>query len=97
MIDFLVDRVGHERSGATSEVRRFVGGEYSPLYQCAYMIGGLQIRALRGELVGPDRLTERAFHDAVLAHNSIPIELIRAGLTGQELHPDTRPAWRFGG
>ncbi|HYV29931.1 MAG TPA: DUF885 family protein, partial [Candidatus Binatia bacterium] len=51
MVDFLVDRVGHERLGATSEVRRFIAGGYSPLYQCGYMIGGLQLRALRQELV----------------------------------------------
>jgi hypothetical protein len=96
MIDFLVDRVGHERSGATSEVRRFIGGGYSPLYQCAYMIGGLQIREMRRELVDTATMTERAFHDAVLAHNSMPVELIRAGMTGQPLSPETRPAWRFG-
>ena len=29
MIDFLVDRVGHERFGATSEVRRFIGGLFA--------------------------------------------------------------------
>ncbi|MCC7388740.1 MAG: DUF885 domain-containing protein [Phycisphaerales bacterium] len=96
MIDFLVDRVGHERLTATSEVRRFIGGGFSPLYQCAYMLGGLQLRALRHELVEPGDMTERAFHDAVLAHNAIPVELIRAGLTAQELTPQTRPAWRFG-
>jgi uncharacterized protein (DUF885 family) len=95
MIDFLVDRVGHERLTATSEVRRFIGGGFSPLYQCAYMLGGLQLRALRHELVDPGAMTEKAFHDAVLAHNAIPVELIRAGLTAQELTPQTRPAWRF--
>ncbi|MCX6903769.1 MAG: DUF885 family protein, partial [Verrucomicrobia bacterium] len=52
MVDYLVDRVGLEKYGATSEVRRFIGNGYSPLYQCGYMIGGLQLRALRRELVG---------------------------------------------
>jgi uncharacterized protein (DUF885 family) len=52
MIDLLVERVGHEKAGATSEVRRYIGGGYGPLYQCAYMIGGLQLRALHDELVG---------------------------------------------
>ena len=50
-IDFLVDGVGHERASATAEVRRSFNGSYSPLYQAAYMIGGLQIRALHAELV----------------------------------------------
>ncbi len=96
MIEFLVERVGHERSNATAEVRRYIGGNYSPLYQCAYMLGGLQLRELRRELVDTGTMTERAFHDAVLRHNSIPIELIRAGLTGSELTPETRTSWRFG-
>ena len=96
MIEFLVDRVGHERSGATGEVRRFIGGDYSPLYQAAYMLGGLQLRALKAELVGTGRMTEREFHDTVLQHNSIPVELIRAGMTGQQLHRETESRWRFG-
>ena len=32
-IDFLVDKVGHERANATAEVRRSFQGGYSPLYQ----------------------------------------------------------------
>lgn len=95
MIDFLVERVGHERSGATGEVRRYIGGQYSPLYQAAYMLGGLQLRALRGEVVEAGDMPEKAFHDRVLGHNSIPIELIRTGLTDEPLTPDTRPQWRF--
>src|SRR5262249_2889978 len=79
MVDFIVDRVGHERLGATSEVRRFIGGGYSPLYQCGYMIGGLQLRALRAEVVASRRLTNKEFNDAVLAAGPIPIEWIRAG------------------
>ncbi|MFG0241378.1 MAG: DUF885 family protein [Phycisphaerales bacterium JB054] len=96
MIEFLVDRVGHERSGATGEVRRFIGGDYSPLYQAAYMLGGLQLRALKAELVGTGQMTEREFHDTVLQHNSIPVELIRAGMTGQPLSRETVSGWRFG-
>ena len=38
-IDFLVDRVGHERASATGEVRRSFNGSYSPLYQAGYMLG----------------------------------------------------------
>jgi hypothetical protein len=96
MIAYLVDRVGHERFGATSEVRRYIGGDYSPLYQCAYMIGGLQMRAMERELVTTGVLTEKQFHDGVLQYNSIPIELIRAGLKpGVTLTPDTVPSWRF--
>lgn len=97
MVEFLVERVGHERSGATGEVRRYIGGDYSPLYQAAYMLGGLQLRALHAELVGTGAITDREFHDTVLQYNSIPVELIRAGMTGQTLERATRPSWRFGG
>jgi uncharacterized protein (DUF885 family) len=94
-IDFLVERVGHERRNATAEVRRSVAGNYSPLYQAAYMLGGLQIRALRKELVDSGKLTHRAFHDAILTENSIPIEMIRASLVRQPLTRDFKTQWRF--
>lgn len=92
MVDFLVDRVGHERMGATSEVRRYINGSYGPLYQAAYMLGGLQLRALHRELRS---MGDRAFHDAVLAQNMMPIELLRAALTGAPLSRDWKSTWRF--
>jgi len=97
MVDFLVDRVGHEKFGATSEVRRFIGGRYSPLYQYGYMIGGMQLRALREEVVGTGRTTDREFNDTVLTYNSIPIELIRAGILNTPLTRETKPVWKFAG
>jgi uncharacterized protein (DUF885 family) len=97
MIDFLVDRVGHERFGATSEVRRFIGGDYSPLYQCGYMIGGLQLRAMRKDLVDSEKMTNRQFHDAILTYGPIPIELIRAGVENRPLTRDYAAQWEFAG
>ena len=94
-IEFLIERVGHERNNATAEIRRSVQGNYGPLYQCAYMLGGLQIRALHREVVGSGRMSNRAFHDAVLRENSIPIEMIRASLTHQPLTADYASRWRF--
>jgi uncharacterized protein (DUF885 family) len=94
-IDFLVERVGHERNNATAEVRRSVQGGYGPLYQAAYMLGGLQFRALHRELVGSGEMTNRAFHDAILREGSIPVELVRAKLTGRSLTRDMRSNWRF--
>ncbi|HXE55444.1 MAG TPA: DUF885 family protein, partial [Tepidisphaeraceae bacterium] len=94
-IDFLVERVGHERRNATAEVRRSVSGEYGPLYQAAYMLGALQLRALRQELVETGKMTDRQFNDAVLRENAIPIEMIRADLTGQKLTRDFKTNWRF--
>ncbi|MCZ6795197.1 MAG: DUF885 domain-containing protein [Planctomycetota bacterium] len=94
-IDFLVENVGHERNNAAAEVRRSVSDSYGPLYQCAYMLGGLQIRSLRKELVGSGKMTDREFHDAVIRQNSIPIEMIRAALTDQRLRRDFSSGWRF--
>jgi hypothetical protein len=96
-IDFLVEKVGHERRNAVAEVRRSLIGGYEPLYQAAYMLGGLQIRALREEMVVSGAMTERDFHDALLRVGSIPVELIRAELTGGALARDLEPAWRFYG
>ncbi|WP_227687093.1 DUF885 family protein [Spirosoma arboris] len=94
-IDFLVERVGHERANAEGEVRRsFVGG-YPPLYQLAYMTGGFQFLALKKELVDSGKMTHKQFHDAVLQINSMPIEMIRAILTNQPLPKDFKTKWRF--
>jgi uncharacterized protein (DUF885 family) len=94
-IDLLVDRVGHERFTAEGEVRRSFNGSYSPLYQVAYMIGGLQFRALNQELVGAGKLTPRGFHDTVLKLGRIPVEMVRALMTGQPLTRDYTARWRF--
>jgi uncharacterized protein (DUF885 family) len=94
-IDFLVDGVGHERASATAEVRRSFNGSYSPLYQAAYMVGGLQIMALQAELVESGRMTEREFHDAILRGGSMPIEMVRARLTDVPPASDHSASWRF--
>jgi hypothetical protein len=93
MIAFLIDRVGHEKLGARGEVKRFIQAE--PLYQVGYLIGGRQILALHDEMVGPGKLSERQFHDAVLDQGPMPIELLRAALRDISLPKDARPAWRF--
>ncbi len=96
-VDLLVDRVGHVRQNATAEVRRSVNGDYPPLYQAAYMLGGLQILALHEELVENGDMTEREFHDAILRHNAIPIEMLRAIMSGETIDRDFEPSWRFAG
>ncbi|HBY64440.1 MAG TPA: DUF885 domain-containing protein [Solibacterales bacterium] len=96
-IDFLVNKVGHERDNATAEVRRSFAGNYSPLYQAAYLLGGLQIRSLHKELVQSGKMTNRQFHDRFLTEGRIPIELLRAAMTSQKLTRDQQSAWRFYG
>ena len=94
-VDFLVDRVGHERANAEAEVRRSFAGDYSPLYQAGYMLGGMQFRALYRELVESGEMTARDFHEAVLKGGRMPVEMVRARLTGQDLDRDHRASWRF--
>jgi hypothetical protein len=95
MVEFLVNRVGHEKFGATSEVRRFL--QAPPLYQAAYLLGGRQLYTLQKELVGSGRMTEEQFHDAVLKESPIPVELIRADLLGLPMSREMKPSWRFAG
>jgi hypothetical protein len=94
-IDFLVDRVGHERASATGEVRRSFNGQWSPLYQAGYMLGAMQLRALYQQLVASGKMRERDFHDAILHGGQMPIEMVRAHLLQEKLPPDFRPTWRF--
>jgi uncharacterized protein (DUF885 family) len=96
-IDFLVDRVGHERANATAEVRRSFQGGYGPLYQAAYLLGGLQLRGLRKELVDSKQMTNKQFHDEILRQGSMPIALIRLALTKQKLTRDMDIDWKFYG
>jgi uncharacterized protein (DUF885 family) len=96
-IDFLVDRVGHERANAEAEVRRSFNGTYSPLYQVAYMIGGLQFRALHAEFVGGGKMTNRQFHDTILQNGRIPVEMVRAILTNRPPSMDYPASWKFAG
>ena len=94
-IDFLVDRVGFERANAEGEVRRSFIGSYPPLYQLAYLTGGRQFYALREELVKTGKMTDKEFHDKIMQLNSMPIEMIRAILTDQDLKENFKTSWKF--
>ncbi len=94
-VDLLVEHVGFDRNNAAAEVRRSIGSEYSPLYQAGYMLGALQLRELHREIVEGGKMTEREFHDAVLRENYMPIELLRASLTGIPLEKDFRATWKW--
>lgn len=94
-IDFLVNRVGFERANAEGEVRRSFQGGYPPLYQAAYLLGGIQIMGLKHELVDSGKMTMKAFHDAFMQENQMPIEMMRAILTNQKLSKDFKTKWKF--
>lgn len=93
-IDLLVNEVGHEPKNAEAEVRRSFGGNYDPLYQLAYLIGGMQVHQLHAELLAAG-WTDRQFHDAFLKENLMPIPALRAYFTGQALEKDTDLLWSF--
>jgi len=94
-IDLLVNRVGHESANAEAEVRRSFEGSYGPLYQIAYMIGALEIYSLRKEMVDSGKMPEKEFHDLILTQNAMPIEILRAKVTGKTLPKDHRASWKF--
>ncbi|MER3429791.1 MAG: DUF885 domain-containing protein [Blastocatellia bacterium] len=94
-VDLLVNKVGHERDNALAEVRRSFSGEYAPLYQAAYMLGGLQFYALHNEFVKSGRMTDREFHDTILKQGPIPVAMVRYVLSEQAPPKNLQPNWRF--
>jgi uncharacterized protein (DUF885 family) len=94
-VQFLVDTVNFERANAEGEVRRSFGGQYSPLYQAAYMLGGLQMRAMYKAVVTTKKMSEREFHDAVLQGGSMPMSMVRARLATIPLTRDGPAPWKF--
>ncbi len=96
-VQFLVDRVGHEKANAEGEVRRSFNGSYEPIYQCAYMLGALEFYALHKEMVAPGKMTNRAFHDSLYQQGNMPIEMVRLSINGQKVNRDYQPSWKFYG
>lgn len=94
-IDFLVDKVGHERANAEAEVRRSFAGMYPPLYQAAYMLGAFQLRALHHETVGAKKMTDKEFNDAVLRNNNMPIAFLRVAMGVEAGSPEGLGPWAF--
>ena len=76
-------------------MRRSLNGSYSQLYHSAYMLGGLQLRALHQELVGSKKMTNREFHDAIYQGGPMPITMVRARLAKTPLTRNGAEPWRF--
>lgn len=94
-IKYLIDAVNFEPNNAEGEVRRSFGGAYSPLYQAAYMLGGLQLRALHKELVDSKKMTDLQFHDAIYQGGTMPIAMVRARVANIPLTRDGAAPWKF--
>ena len=93
-IDLLVDEVGHEYANAEAEVRRSFTTSYPPLYQLAYMMGGLQFYALRNEMLEKG-WAEKQFHDRVMLEGRMPVEILRALLQDLPLNKNYKTKWKF--
>jgi uncharacterized protein (DUF885 family) len=93
-IDYIVAKVGHERENAIGEVRRSFASTYGPLYQAAYMLGALQIRALAREVVDSGQMALKQFNDAIIQGGSKPIALLRLSLGKQKLTRDMPLDWK---
>ncbi|MBT9166531.1 MAG: hypothetical protein DDT25_01219 [Chloroflexi bacterium] len=77
-IDFLVERVGLERSNAQAEVRRYT---LSPTQPMSYLIGKLEIVKIIDEYKQQHPTASlREVHDAILSCGSLPPRLMREGL-----------------
>jgi len=96
-VQFLIENVGFESENSLAEVRRSFDGSVGPLYQCAYLMGALQFRAMHHELVDSHKMTDREFHDAILHAGPMPIEMLRAELEDGKLTSDFQPSWKFYG
>ena len=94
-VNFLVNEVGHERENAIAEVRRSFQGNYGPLYQAAYLLGGLQLRGLKRDLVDSGQMTLKQFHDAVVLQGSMPFPLTRLAISKMPLTRDMNLDWKF--
>ena len=94
-VDFLVDKVGHERANAEGEVRRSFNGSYPPLYQLAYMTGALEFRSLYKDLVRSGKMTAKQFHDTILHLNNMPIDAIRMIMKDKPPTRDYKTSWKF--
>jgi hypothetical protein len=96
-VKFLIENVGFDSENDLAEVRRSFDGSVGPLYQCAYLMGALQFRELHHELVDSHKMTDRAFHDAILHEGPMPIEILRADLENGKLSADFQTSWKFYG
>lgn len=94
-IDYLVDRVGFESANAHGEVKRSFEGSYDPLYQLAYLVGGLQLMRIKEEVVDEGKMSFKQFHDRVIKENYLPMEMLRAILRGDNLPFDYETNWKF--
>ena len=70
---------GFDRADAEIEVDRYIA---LPAQALAYKVGQREIQALRAAAEAQPDFDVRRFHDAVLGHGSLPLDVLRARLPG---------------
>ncbi len=75
-VGFLVRKAKLERPNAITEVRRYCAHPTQPM---SYVVGKLLLLELRGDYEAErgDSFSLREFHDEVLSHGTMPIDLVR--------------------
>ncbi|HEY7690152.1 MAG TPA: DUF885 family protein, partial [Dongiaceae bacterium] len=71
-VDYLVANVGFERKNSEAEVLRSFNGSYAPLYQAAYLLGGIQLKKLHTDVVKTGKMSEKEFHDTIIRGGRMP-------------------------
>ncbi|MEX2317563.1 MAG: DUF885 family protein [Pirellulales bacterium] len=97
-VDYLVANVGFDKKNAEGEVRRSFAGGYGPLYQAAYLLGGIQLKKLHTEVVKGGKMKEKEFHDTIIQGGPMPIKMVRILVSDVPgLTRDKVPEWPFYG
>ena len=80
-IEVLVERAGLSRLEAEIETDRYLAW---PGQALSYMMGQREILTLRAQLEARDgdRFDHQAFHDQVIGHGSLPLDVLREHLPG---------------
>ncbi len=80
-IEVLIERAGLARLDAEIETDRYIAW---PGQALSYMIGQREILQLREQLEARDgaRFDHQAFHDQVIGHGSLPLDVMREQLPG---------------
>lgn len=80
-IQYLLDHSPMDRSHVEQEVDRYIG---LPAQALSYMIGRLEIMALRTEAATLADYDIRDFHDAVLRYGAVPLGALRSLVFGEK-------------
>lgn len=78
-IQFMLDHSPQDREQVTQEIDRYIG---LPGQALSYMIGRLEILAVREEAQARGDFDIKAFHDAVLGYGSVPLSTMRRNVLG---------------